>query len=143
MKKLILSVAIVFSSACSSGHQEPASRLDTEKSAGAPAEKSTPRKIVPIKDEVELEALDIVRASLKDPGTAHFQRVYGTSIHPELPKATVVCGFVNAKNGYGGYTGFRKFAVIGGYSYIWADENNGFGGADNEFIEQLCTEEKA
>ena len=141
MKKLVLCAAIAVSSGCSSGHQEQVGQLNSRKISEAPAEKYAPRKVVPISDEIEFEALDIVRASLKDPGAANFQRVFGTSIHPGLPKATVVCGFVNAKNGYGGYTGFRMFAVIGGHSYIWSDEASGFGGADNDFIQQICTED--
>ena len=51
-----------------------------------------------------------VRDSLKDPSSAQFRdtRVVGPS----------VCGEVNAKNGYGAYTGFTPFYVRGGQAHL-------------------------
>lgn len=42
----------------------------------------------------------IVSEQLKDPSSSEFRNVKG------------VCGEVNAKNSYGGYTGFKRFIVI-------------------------------
>lgn len=48
-----------------------------------------------------------VRSSLKDPASAQF----GTHVAGVNKEGTVmVCGLVNAKNSYGGYTGMSPFA---------------------------------
>lgn len=47
--------------------------------------------------DVESKTKDIALASLKDPDSAKFQNIKG------------VCGEVNAKNGFGGYSGFKRF----------------------------------
>lgn len=47
----------------------------------------------------ENETMKIVKSTLKDPESAEFRNVKG------------YCGEVNAKNSYGGYTGFDKFYV--------------------------------
>ena len=55
---------------------------------------------------------DIVRHSLKDPTSAQFRNVRSGKLQNS------VCGEVNAKNSYGGYVGFRKFAVEGEVAYL-------------------------
>lgn len=50
-------------------------------------------------------AIDLVKAQLKDPESAQFK-----GIKPMGDKGGV-CGWVNAKNSYGGYTGFAVFFV--------------------------------
>jgi len=49
--------------------------------------------------EIKLQRLvrGFVEKSLKDPGSAEFRNQYG------------ICGEVNAKNSFGGYTGFKRF----------------------------------
>lgn len=49
--------------------------------------------------------LDLVRAALLDPESARFTNVRDAN--------GILCGFVNAKNTFGGYTGPRAFAVTG------------------------------
>jgi len=49
--------------------------------------------------------LELVRAKLKDPASAQF-----TNVRDEKG---ILCGFVNAKNELGGYTGPRAFIVSG------------------------------
>jgi hypothetical protein len=49
----------------------------------------------------------LVRAQLKDPGSAQFRNV--TATHPDSVSLPVICGEVNARNGYGGYVGFVPF----------------------------------
>jgi hypothetical protein len=53
--------------------------------------------------------------SLKDPDSAQFQwgPVKYTAAHGQT---TEYCGIVNAKNSYGGYTGYQMF-----HSFIYAD----------------------
>jgi hypothetical protein len=65
----------------------------------------TPAKdkaMVPKGDPVIERAKAAVRAQLKDPPSARFLEVH------KAPKG--VCGQMNAKNGYGGYTGIILFA---------------------------------
>jgi hypothetical protein len=53
------------------------------------------------------EAEDQVRAILRDPTSAEFTNVIR---HPPMNgKGAVVCGYVNAKNGFGGMTGPVRF----------------------------------
>lgn len=55
------------------------------------------------------KAQKAVKGSLKDPDSAIFQNT----------KAS--CGEVNAKNSYGGYTGFKKFYVSDGVAHMEED----------------------
>lgn len=58
------------------------------------------------------EELDLYRAqrtitaALRDPSSAQFGRVFPGRV-------ATVCGFVNARNGFGGYTGMQPFIVSG------------------------------
>ncbi|TWF53266.1 hypothetical protein [Neorhizobium alkalisoli] len=57
-----------------------------------------------------------VRKSLKDPESARFG---GFAAAAESPNAITVCGVVNAKNSYGGYTGNQPFiGLLFGKSYL-------------------------
>jgi hypothetical protein len=58
-------------------------------------------------------AKQIVSQSMKDPEAAKFKNM----VVMDLGKRRVICGEVNAKNGYGGYVGFKKF-----YMYEGADK---------------------
>jgi hypothetical protein len=49
--------------------------------------------------------LELVRAQLKDPASAQFSNVRAVG--------GVLCGNVNARNSFGGYTGARAFIVSG------------------------------
>jgi hypothetical protein len=51
-----------------------------------------------------------VAKSLKDPESARFNSPFVAS---KNSKGITVCGFVNAKNSYGGYTGDKPFLVGG------------------------------
>jgi hypothetical protein len=52
---------------------------------------------------------DGVKARLRDPSSAEFTDVHTTTYQG----ADVVCGYVNAKNGFGGKTGSQKFVGVG------------------------------
>lgn len=55
---------------------------------------------------------DAIKARLRDPGSADFRnsRFYSGGSAP------VVCGEVNSKNGFGGYSGFQRFIAAGDVS---------------------------
>jgi hypothetical protein len=55
-------------------------------------------------------AQEQVSALLKDPASAQFRAVAATQSNDK--EGWRVCGEVNARNSYGGYTGFRKFAWL-------------------------------
>ncbi len=55
-------------------------------------------------DEKLLQAQDMIRSQLIDPGSAQFRNVQGRG-------DAAVCGEVNSKNRFGGYVGFRRFVV--------------------------------
>lgn len=52
---------------------------------------------------------DFVREHLKDPKSAEFRNVYPS----QTPKGTpAICGEVNSKNAFGGYTGYKPFIIF-------------------------------
>lgn len=65
-----------------------------------------------------------VRASLKDPASAQFgAHVAGVN----KDGVVMVCGLVNAKNGFGGYTGMGPFAGAfekGSFAVGWIDSGS-------------------
>lgn len=72
------------------------------------------REWVETKDRLVSEAQTTVKAGLKDPASALFseERVLGSG--PDQR----VCGLVNAKNGYGGYSGNDRYLVMAGSAYF-------------------------
>lgn len=63
-------------------------------------------------NKVENETKKMVLDSLKDPSSAEFQNVKG------------YCGEVNAKNSYGGYTGFKSFYISNGVPVFFDDNKD-------------------
>lgn len=57
----------------------------------------------------ERVAQELVRSHLRDPGSAQFSNLR----HGDLDGIASVCGLVNARNGFGGYEGGRRFIVAG------------------------------
>jgi hypothetical protein len=62
----------------------------------------------PITDAEKSAFADKLRKELKDPESARFRWNNG------VRNLAIYCGFINAKNSYGAYTGFRAFLVIFG-----------------------------
>jgi hypothetical protein len=60
-----------------------------------------------------------VRGMLRDPDSARFRNVRLSQKIADIPDP-VVCGEVNAKNGFGGYTGYGRFFSVGtkGFSVL-------------------------
>jgi hypothetical protein len=64
--------------------------------------------------ELDTRALHVgVRKTLKDPESARFGRAVGRKVFiPGKKPILQVCGYVNAKNGFGGYTGDKPFVGL-------------------------------
>jgi hypothetical protein len=72
---------------------------------------------------------DGVTKSLKDPESARFGRMIGG----RTSGGVMVCGYVNAKNSFGGYIGEKPFhGVILGSDNASSFAVTGMGGQDNE-----------
>lgn len=85
-------------------------------------------------DEVTAKAHALIEVRLRDPESAQFS--------DEFVTGSVACGQVNAKNGFGGYTGRVHFAVEVGGSYVVMERlgdrvyNDGILSSDTAF--RLC-----
>jgi hypothetical protein len=66
--------------------------------------------VVTVTDQEVAMGKAIVLGRLLDPSSAQFQNVTITRVG----RAAIFCGQVNAKNQFGGYTGYRPFIVFGG-----------------------------
>ncbi|HTF44913.1 MAG TPA: hypothetical protein VK641_13475 [Terriglobales bacterium] len=60
---------------------------------------------VQVRDDREV-AMRQVRNGMKDPDSAQFRDVF--------QREEFVCGYVNAKNGFGAYVGFSRFRYVSG-----------------------------
>jgi hypothetical protein len=58
-------------------------------------------------------------ASLREPSSATFRHVFiGKRPPPTKTLKIIVCGEVNARNAFGGFTGYQAFIVSGGSVYM-------------------------
>jgi hypothetical protein len=83
----------------------------------------------------QTKAKEAMTDALRDPGSAQYKDVTA-HVFPEDHKIYVFCGYVNSKNGFGGYTGFKPFvagAGIAATSEIVSDFSN--------LWNKLCTSE--
>lgn len=100
MKITILAVFIFLLAACDGGDRPALSRANRE--------------------ALYVDAMkDKIRAQLKDPTSSEFRGVFFS----ETGGAKVVCGEVNSKNAFGGYTGFQRF--IAGGKLVFLEEDTG------------------
>ena len=72
-----------------------------------------------------------VKRTLKDPDSAQFRSAYVS----RKMGAPVVCGEVNSRNGFGGQTGYQRFAAAG--DLIALEEQMGAGEME-KFWRQAC-----
>lgn len=88
-------------------------------SAGVDWEKMNPGK-VPDREVALVEAKDAIRRVLKDPDSAQFRDAgqffktlydFGLSAYGNYEPLWAMCIEVNAKNSYGGYTGYQNWLV--------------------------------
>lgn len=61
---------------------------------------------------------DTIRQKLKDPDSAKFRNAAFVRFH----NAPLVCGEVNSKNGFGGFTGYQHF-IGGGQTMAFLEED--------------------
>lgn len=75
---------------------------------------SSPNDGEPNNDGMIILARKAVEAKLRDPASAEYrnEKLGSFKGHP------VVCGEVNAKNGFGGMTGFERYASNGGEATV-------------------------
>lgn len=66
-------------------------------------------------------AKEVVAAKLRDPQSAQFTEVRTTA---QPGSSGLVCGFVNAKNGFGGYVGAQRFIALPSFGSAYLDEPN-------------------
>lgn len=82
-----------------------------------------------------------VRSALKDPNSANFGPI-GAARYVRDDKSLLVCGWVNARNSYGGYTGMEPFmGVLGparGGGQEFAPQLVGGREAERRTALQLC-----
>lgn len=87
--------------------------------------------------ELETDAKVIIRdgvaRSLRDPASARFR-------WNPMSDATIYCGFVNARNAYGGYGGFQLFMVMleADGSFFKVDISSPSDGLMAPVIERMC-----
>lgn len=62
-----------------------------------------------------------IRYRLKDPNSAEFRDTYFNHAIVDKKDVAVVCGYVNSKNSYGGYTGFQRFVATQTVAYVESD----------------------
>lgn len=90
-----------------------------------PGETFTTRELTP---EEKHSLSQIISQSLKDPESARFK--WMPVVLREREGITEYCGLVNGKNGYGGYTGFKRF-----YGHLAKDIGDRFTRIDVRLIE--------
>lgn len=81
-------------------------------------------------EKLKILAMDMVRNKLKDPQSARFSRI------TYQKHTNVICGYVNAKNSYGGYIGDRRFVIVNGYVNILDGTST-----VNEYFATMCSVE--
>lgn len=69
--------------------------------------------------ELQYEGQEAVKANLRDPGSAKFSDV----VVVRKSGSIAVCGAVNAKNGFGGYSGASRFMARGDLAVVESPDN--------------------
>lgn len=117
---------------------EQLSKTPTPEKVSEDSEQHLRERVEPSENDIE-HAQNVIKEKLKDPESARFRRVYGAQ--GEVEKIAI-CGEVNAKNSYGGYTGYKPFMVFedGDRGFVWDSNEDGFS-FDNMMIEETCPTE--
>jgi hypothetical protein len=67
-----------------------------------------------------------ILARLRDPKSAEFSDVRLGPVLAERTGGGAVCGYVNSKNGFGGYSGRQRFIAAGDLAYLESEVADGF-----------------
>lgn len=106
---------------------------DVQESLVSSTAPNAPRVTYTAPEGSESKAVNALSAKLKDPGSLQIRNVVAKGVSPD-PSKWALCGEYNAKNGFGGYVGFQRFAVIGDKAYSSGDE------IQNIMVVALCGE---
>jgi hypothetical protein len=99
------------------------------------SEPAPPAEPAELSEEDTAYAQDMISERLKDPESARFRRMYIVGLGGSV---STICGEVNAKNSYGGYTGYKPFLVVTGIdrAYFWDSiDDDSF---ENTMIRSMC-----
>lgn len=98
-------------------------------SAAAHAAPPSPKEI----NDAAREGKELARERMKDPESAKLRNLFVSSRGPtetedSLANVLFLCGEINAKNSYGGYIGFHRFAASkeGGFTLEEDDDYGAF-----------------
>lgn len=113
-------------------------RLESERTQQAQTASHTDTGEVDYNDQARQQAWianteRAVKAQMKDPGSVRFRNSRFNVYDDKVP---VVCGEINAKNGFGGHTGFQKYIASGDSFGPFLEETmsaNEFAKSWNEF----------
>jgi hypothetical protein len=109
MKYTLPLIIIILLTACSEPVKEPVKEIVKEPTA----EEIARKKVDIATQELAREGKIAIADLAKDPGSVKFKdlKVYAQNITEgsETIVLTTLCGEVNMKNGFGGYTGYKKF----------------------------------
>ena len=95
-------------------------------------------------EALKLDAEKAVKAMLKDPASAQFSGLYVVFEPPDDGvRRVAVCGYVNARNSYGGYTGKQRFVASGHIGKVASSTLLDVGHAQIEGPERFATVESA
>lgn len=84
----------------------------------------------------EREAVERLKQQMLDPDTAQFRNVHEGR---KRDRGWIVCGEVNTKNRFGGYTGFRKFSMTEKEGdVLFADESSAEGMIAGLLMQHTC-----
>ena len=107
---------------------------------------TAPKKAQPVAPTAQLVTADRayvdaslakLRSSLKDPDSAKFYGIYAIQ-KPDQPRPSV-CGFVNAKNSYGGYVGKTPFLATPDIAVLTGGLTLGGRSVGSEVIVNNCS----
>lgn len=131
-KFIVMTLFAAVLAGCSTSHRH-------ERIRGVPAaDRPVPvaRPTIPMTSQLEASTVELVKEALKDPDSAKFSdlKAYGRESDP---RSIDVCGRVNAKNSYGGYSGSAWFVVTRGEVLIYDSYAKG-ANANNSIVRVLC-----
>lgn len=81
------------------------------------------------RNKASKEAKSLIADTFKDPSSAQFRNLKITS------DGRIVCGEVNGKNSYGGYTGFKAFYAVWQSGTVMVEGGDRY---DNDTFNKLC-----
>ena len=86
-------------------------------SCGGPSQEDLDRrasvKMIKLSSSNWSKVQSAVKSNLKDPDSAKFGRYKAFTVNDTGGKITAICGYVNAKNSYGGYGGMTPYIATG------------------------------